>query len=74
MLQAIKLLASLTQYTQNFVSTYPTSTRPSPHQRLTWHRSPRGRQAQVVPTPEAPIPAAPPRGAQGGVRRLLKFY
>jgi hypothetical protein len=26
--------------------------RPSPHQCSTWHRSPRGRQAQVVPAPE----------------------
>jgi hypothetical protein len=81
-LQAIKLLASLTQSTQNFITSHPTSTRPSPHQRLTWHRSPRGRQAQVVPTPEAPTTATqgwrssmptpqarhptPPHGAQGG--------
>jgi hypothetical protein len=80
-LQAIKLLASLTQSTQNFVSSHPTSTRPSPHQRPTWHRSPRGQQARVAPAPEAPIVAAqgwrssplspqarrpvPPRGAQG---------
>jgi hypothetical protein len=30
-LQAIKLLASLTQSTQNFISPHPTETRPSPH-------------------------------------------
>jgi hypothetical protein len=81
-LQAIKLLASLTLSTQNFISPHPTSVRPSPHQRPTWHRSPQGRQAQVVPVPEAPIAAAqgwrsslpspqarrpaPPHGAQGG--------
>jgi hypothetical protein len=81
-LQAIKLLARLTQSTQNFVSPHPMSTRPSPHRCLTWHRSPRGRQAQVVPAPEAPTAAtqgwrsslpspkaqhpAPPCGAQGG--------
>jgi hypothetical protein len=81
-LQAIKLLASLTQSTQNFVSSHPTSTRPSLHQCLTWHQSPCGRQAQVVPAPEAPTAAAqgwrsslpspqaqhpaPPHGAQGG--------
>jgi hypothetical protein len=56
--------------------------RPSPHRCQTWHRSPRGRQAQVVPIPEAPIAAAQgqrlsppspqarcptsPRGAQSG--------
>jgi hypothetical protein len=81
-LQAIKLLASLNQSTQIFVSSRPTSMRPSPRQRPTWHRSPRGRQDQVVPTPEAPIAAAqgwrssppspqarhlaPLHGAQGG--------
>jgi hypothetical protein len=81
-LQDIKLLASLIQSTQNFVSSHPTSTRPSPHRLPTWYRSPRGRQARVAPTPEAPIAAAqgwqssppppqarrpiPPRGAQGG--------
>jgi hypothetical protein len=81
-LQAIKLLASLTQSTQNFVPSHPTSMRPSPHQCLTWHQSPRGRQAQVVPVPEAltsaargrrsspPSPQAwcpvSPRGSQGG--------
>jgi hypothetical protein len=57
-LQAIKLLASLTQSTQNFVSLHPTSTRPSPHQRLTWHQSPQGWQAQVVPAPEALVAIA----------------
>jgi hypothetical protein len=56
-LQVIKLLASLTQSTQNFASSHPTSMRPNPHQRLTWHRSPRGRQAQVVPAPKAPTAA-----------------
>jgi hypothetical protein len=81
-LQAIKLLASLTQSTQNFVSSHPTSTRPSPHQCPTWHRSPRGRQAQVVHVTEALIAAArgrrsslpspqaqrptSPHGSQGG--------
>jgi hypothetical protein len=81
-LQAIKLLASLTQSTQNFVSSHPTSTRPSPHRCPTWHRSPQGRQARVTPAPEAPTAAAqgwrssppspqarhpvPPRDAQGG--------
>jgi hypothetical protein len=57
-LQAIKLLASLTQSTQNFVSLHPIAMRPSPHQCPTWHRSPRGRQAQVVPVPEALTAAA----------------
>jgi hypothetical protein len=81
-LQAIKLLASLIQSTQNFVSLYPTSTRPSPHRRPIWHRSPRGWQARVAPAPKAPSAAAqgwrssspspqarhpvPPGGAQGG--------
>jgi hypothetical protein len=81
-LQAIKLLASLTQSTQNFVSSHPTSTRPSPHQCPTWHQSPRGRQAQVLPVPDAltfaargqrsspPSPQArrpvSPCGSQGG--------
>jgi hypothetical protein len=81
-LQAIKLLASLTQSIQNFVSSHPTSTRPSPHQCPIWLRSPQGRQAQVVPAPKAPIAAAqgwrssppspqawhpaPLHGAQGG--------
>jgi hypothetical protein len=31
--------------------------RPSPHRRLTWHRSPWGWQAQVMPAPEAPTAA-----------------
>jgi hypothetical protein len=57
-LQAIKLLASLIQSTQNFVSSHPTSMRPSPHQHPTWHRSPQGRQARVVPAPQAPTAAA----------------
>jgi hypothetical protein len=57
-LQAIKLLASLTQSTQNFVSSHPTLMKTSPHQCLTWHRSPRGRQTQVVPVPEALTAAA----------------
>jgi hypothetical protein len=37
----------------NFVSSHPTSMRPSPHRCPTWHRSPRGRQAWVAPSPEA---------------------
>jgi hypothetical protein len=45
-------------YELDFASSHPTSTRPSPHQRLTWHRSPRGWQAQVVPAPKAPIAIA----------------
>jgi hypothetical protein len=84
-LQAIKLLASLTQSTQNFVSPHPIVMRPSSHQRPTWHQSPRGRQAQVVVVPEVltatargrqsfpPSPQAwhpvSPRGSQGGRSR-----
>jgi hypothetical protein len=41
-LQAIKLLASLTQSTQNFVPSHARVVRPSPHQCPTCHRSPRG--------------------------------
>jgi hypothetical protein len=56
--------------------------RPSPHRCPTWHQPPGGRQARVVPAPEAPtataqgrrssLPSpqaqrpAPPHGAQGG--------
>jgi hypothetical protein len=57
-LQAIKLLASLTQSTQNFVSPNPTSTRPNPHRCPTWHQFPQGRQAWVAPAPEAPTTPA----------------
>jgi uncharacterized SAM-binding protein YcdF (DUF218 family) len=52
-LEAIELLASLTQSTQNFVSPHPIAMRSSPHQCPTWHRSLRGQQAQVVPVPKA---------------------
>jgi hypothetical protein len=57
-LQAIGLLASPTQSTQNFISPHLIATRPSPHPCLTLHRSPRGRQAQVVPVTEALTAAA----------------
>jgi hypothetical protein len=57
-LQAIKLLASLTYIHSKFVSPHPTAMRPSPHRCRTWHRSPHGQQAQVVPVPEAPIAVA----------------
>jgi hypothetical protein len=81
-LQAIKLLASLAYIHSTFVSLHHTKMRPCPHRCRTWHQSPRGRQAKVVPTPEAPIAAtrgrrsSPPSpqaqypmsrsGAQGG--------
>jgi hypothetical protein len=81
-LQAINLLASLTQSTQNLVSPHPIAMRPSPHRCPTWHQSPKGRQAQVVPVPKAlaaaargrrsspPSPQAQcpasPSGSQGG--------
>jgi hypothetical protein len=43
--------------------------RPSPHQCSTWHRSPRGWQAQVVPVPKALTAAA--RGAVRASRWMI---